>query len=59
MSKEKVLEIMVQSGQPMRPADIVEASGLDKDVVAKAIKELKKDGAIDSPKRCYYAPVVA
>lgn len=59
MSKEKVLEVMVKAGKPMRPADIVEASGLDKDVVAKAIKELKKDGAIDSPKRCYYAPVDA
>jgi hypothetical protein len=33
----------------------VEKSGLDKKEVEKAIKELKKEDLIMSPKRCYYS----
>ena len=57
MSKETVLKILVETGEPMRPGQIVEASGLEKADVDKAIKELKKEGLIDSPKRCFYAAV--
>ncbi|MDR2957690.1 MAG: transcriptional regulator [Coriobacteriales bacterium] len=57
MSKDAVLQILVDTGEAMRPGQIVEATGLDKDVVAKAIKELKKEGKIDSPKNCFYAAV--
>lgn len=55
--EQMVLNVMKTEGKPMRPGDIVEASGLEKVVVEKAIKELKKQGLIDSPKRCFYAPV--
>ncbi|MCL2136134.1 MAG: MarR family transcriptional regulator [Coriobacteriia bacterium] len=54
---EIVLDCFVQSGEPLRPADVVKATGLEKTDVDKAIKALKKDGRIDSPKRCYYAAV--
>ena len=42
---EAVLQAMKDAGKPVRPGE-----------VAKAIKVLKKDGKIHSPKRCYYAP---
>jgi len=52
-----ILDTMKKEGKPMRPGDIATASGLDKDAVGKAITELKKQGLIDSPKKCFYAPV--
>jgi chromosome segregation and condensation protein ScpB len=53
---EKVLAAMKKAGKPVRPGDLVEATGLDKDEIAKAINTLKKDGRITSPKRCFWAP---
>lgn len=57
MSAELVLDTLVKAGEPLRPGDIVKISGLAKEDVDKAIKVLKKEGKIDSPKRCFYAPV--
>lgn len=53
-AKEAVLKALKEAGKPLRPGDIAEAAGLDKEVVSKAIKELKKEEKIDSPKRCFY-----
>jgi DNA-binding IscR family transcriptional regulator len=52
-----ILEAMKKEGKPMRPGEIATAAGLDKDLVSKVIKDLKKQGLVDSPKRCFYAPV--
>ncbi|MCF6270421.1 MAG: hypothetical protein L3J41_11965 [Melioribacteraceae bacterium] len=49
-----VLDKMKKAKKPLKSGEIVEISGLSKDVVAKAIKILKRDGLIDSPKRCFY-----
>ena len=57
MSKELVLEAFVKSEKPLKPGEVVTLTGLEKADVDKAIKELKKEGKIDSPKRCYYAAV--
>jgi len=54
--KEKVLQVMAKAGKPLRPGEIAKLAGLDKDEVSKAIKELKQEGKIHSPKRCFYAP---
>jgi len=54
--KAKVLEAMRKAGKPLRPGEIAELAGLDKDEVSKAIKELKQEGKVHSPKRCFYAP---
>ena len=51
---KKVLDNMKKADKPLKTGEIVELSGLGKDVVAKAIKTLKADGLIDSPKRCFY-----
>jgi len=54
-AKEIVLKTLRESSESLRPSDIVEKSGLDKKEVEKAIKELKKEDLIMSPKRCYYS----
>ncbi|MEN3042138.1 MAG: FaeA/PapI family transcriptional regulator [Fervidobacterium sp.] len=52
--KELVLKVLIESKDPLRPGDIAEKSGLSKEDVEKILKELKKEGKIDSPKRCFY-----
>ncbi|WP_417035530.1 transcriptional regulator [Desulfovibrio piger] len=52
----KVLEVLVNAGKPLRPGDIAKELGVDSKEVSKAIAELKKEGKVMSPKRCYYAP---
>ena len=53
---EKVLKAMKNAGKPVRPGDVAKTLGMESKKVSKAIKVLKKDGKIHSPKRCYYAP---
>ena len=55
-NEEKVLKAMKKAGEPLRPGDIAEKTGLGKDEVTKAINALKKEGMITSPKRCFWAP---
>lgn len=55
--KEMVLEAMKKAGKPVRPGDIAKITGLDSKDVSRIIKELKKEGKVHSPKRCYYAPL--
>ncbi len=54
--EQKVLEVLQKAGEPLKSGQIAEILGVDKKEVDKAIKKLKKEGKIDSPKRCYYAP---
>lgn len=55
--KEKVLEVLATAGEPLKGGQIVELSGIEKKEVDKAIKALKTEGKIDSPKRCFYGIV--
>lgn len=55
-NKEKVLEAMRSAGEPVNAGKIVELSGLERADVDKAMKELKKEGAIVSPIRCKWEP---
>jgi len=54
-NKDKVLETLKNATQPLKGSEIAEQSCLDKKEVDKAIKVLKTEGLIDSPKRCFYA----
>ncbi len=54
--EQSILDALKSEGKPMRPGEIAEAAGLEKDAVSKAIKKMKTKGLIDSPKRCFYAP---
>lgn len=56
MSDKKVLDTLVKNGVPMKAGEIAAAAGIDKADVDKAIKALVKEGKVESPKRCYYAP---
>jgi DNA-binding MarR family transcriptional regulator len=53
----KILEVLEKAGKPLRPGDIAKELGADQKEVSKAIDALKKAGKINSPKRCFYAPV--
>jgi Mn-dependent DtxR family transcriptional regulator len=53
---EAVLQAMKDAGKPVRPGEVAKTLGIESKEVSKAIKFLKKDGKIHSPKRCYYAP---
>ena len=54
---EKVLKAMKEMGKPVKPGDVAEKLGMDSKAVSKAIDALKKAGKVNSPKRCFYAPV--
>jgi len=53
---KKVLDTMKKEGKPMSAGQIAEATGLDKKEVDKAMKQLKQEEKIVSPKRCYWEP---
>lgn len=53
--KDKVLETFKNSDKPLRPGDIAKAIGIESKEVSKIIKELREEGKVHSPKRCYYA----
>lgn len=53
-NEELVLKALNDSSEPLRPGEIAEKAGLDKTEVDKAIKTLKKEEKIFSPKRCFY-----
>ena len=54
----KVLEVLKTSKKALKAGEIAEIASLDKKIVDKALKKLKKEGKIESPKRCYYAPKI-
>lgn len=52
----QVLEAMKAAGEPLNAGKVTEMTGLDRKVVDKAMNDLKKSGAIESPKRCFWQP---
>ena len=55
-AKEQVLDAMKQVGAPVNAGKLVELTGLDRKEVDKAMKQLKAEGAIISPKVCFWQP---
>lgn len=53
---DQVLQAMKEAKEPLNAGKIAEITGLDRKVVDKAMAALKKDGRIESPKRCYWQP---
>jgi len=51
--KQTIIKAFKDSGQPMRTGELVENTGLEKKDVEKAIKKMKDEGILHSPKRCY------
>ncbi len=52
--EEKVLEALQTSTEPLKSGDIAKLLNVDSKEVSKAIKKLKAEGKIESPKRCFY-----
>ncbi|MGI5879028.1 MAG: MarR family transcriptional regulator [Syntrophomonadaceae bacterium] len=55
-NEERVLKAFQEAGKPLSSVEVAAISGLDKKEVDKAIKKLKTEEKIHSPKRCYYEP---
>jgi biotin operon repressor len=55
-TKNQVFEAMKAAGKPVNAGKIVEITGIDRKEVDKAMKQLKTEGAIVSPKVCFWEP---
>ena len=53
---DTVLDVMKKEGTPLNAGRITEISGLDRKEVDKALKTLKDQELIVSPKRCFWEP---
>ena len=53
---DTIIEAMKKVSEPMSAGQIIDATGIDRKEIDKAMKTLKKDGKIVSPKRCYWEP---
>jgi hypothetical protein len=52
--KELVLDAMKKAGEPLNAGKIVELTSMERKEVDKAMKLLKEDGSIVSPRRCFW-----
>jgi hypothetical protein len=52
--KNQVLNAMKKAQQPLNAGKVVELTKLDRKEVDKAMKMLKDEGLIVSPKRCFW-----
>ncbi|MBN2410772.1 MarR family transcriptional regulator [candidate division KSB1 bacterium] len=55
-AKETIIKVMKSEGKPLSAGQIAELAGLDRKEVDKAMKVLKEEEKIVSPKRCYWEP---
>ena len=55
-TKSQVFEAMKRAGKPVNAGKIVEITGIDRKEVDKVMKQLKAEGAIVSPKVCFWEP---
>lgn len=55
-NRDIILQAMKAAAEPLKAGEIAEITGLPKAEVDKAMKLLKKEEAIVSPKRCYWEP---
>lgn len=54
--QEKVLMAMSKAGKALKAGDLVDLCGLTRPEVDKALKQLKKEERITSPKVCFWEP---
>lgn len=55
--KQAVVDAMLKAGKPLSAGEVATLSGLDRKVVDKVFKELKKEEIISSPVRCKWEVV--
>lgn len=54
-TKDVVFKTLSEAQKPLKTGEIAQLAGLESKEVEKAIKALKDEGKIVSPKRCYYS----
>jgi predicted transcriptional regulator len=55
-SQELILQAMKNAGKALKAGELVELCGLTRPEVDKALKQLKKEERITSPKVCFWEP---
>jgi len=55
-TKDRIIDVMKEAGKALSAGQIAELSGIERKEVDKAMKILKADGSIVSPKVCYWEP---
>lgn len=53
---DKIIAAMKKSGKPVSAGQLVELTGMDRKEVDKAMKVLKAEGKISSPRNCFWEP---
>ena len=53
--EKKVINAMKKAGKPVKAGEIAKVLGVENKEISKVFQELKKQGRIASPKRCYYS----
>ena len=51
---QAILKFFESSKEPVNAGAVAEATGIDRKEVDKVMAQLKKEGKIVSPKRCYW-----
>ena len=54
MVNDLIMQTLTVAGKPLKSGEIALTAGIDKAEVDKAIKQLKKEEKIYSPKNCFY-----
>lgn len=54
--QELLLQAMNNAGKALKAGELVDLSGLTRPEVDKALKQLKKEERITSPKVCFWEP---
>ena len=55
-TSDLVLKTLLEAGKPLKSKEIADLSRVEKAEIDKAIKQLKKEERLISPKACYYEP---
>ena len=53
---DKIIAAMKKAATPVSAGQLVELTGIDRKEIDKAMKKLKTEGSITSPKNCYWVP---
>ena len=53
-NKQLVLNTLIEAGKPLKSGEISDLSGLARKDADKAMIDLKNEGKIFSPKRCFW-----
>jgi len=51
----QVYDLLKKSREPLKQGDLANLTGIDSKELTKIINNLKKEGKITSPKRCFYS----